>query len=91
MLLSLVFEQTWHILFNKDAGKVLPRCKVIVIWGENTLWEMVGAAWALEKLYKERKAVGKVGRSLEVMEMPAANHFISPSLPLVGLVAWVLH
>ena len=90
MPLSLVFEQTRRMLFDKGAGKVLPRCKVVVIWGENTLWEMVGAAWALEKLYKERKAVGKVGRSLEVVEMPAANHFVSPSLPLVGLVARVL-
>jgi len=90
MPLSLVFEQTQRMLFNKGVGKVLPRCKVVVIWGENTLWEMVGAAWALEKLYKERKAVGKVGRLLEVVEMPDANHFVSPSLPLVGLVARVV-
>ena len=88
MLLSLAFEQTRRILFDKGAGRVLPRCKVVVVWGENTLWEMVGAAWSMERLYKERKAVGKVGRSLEVMEMPGANHFVSPFkfLPLVGLV-----
>ena len=66
------------MLFDKGAGKVLPRCKVVVIWGENTLWEMVGAAWALEKLYKERKALGKVGCLLEVVEIPDANYFVSP-------------
>jgi hypothetical protein len=81
MPLSLVFEQTRRLLFDKDAGRVLPRCKVVVVWGENTLWEMVGAAWAVERLYKEGKAAGKVGRSLEVVEMPGANHFVSPISP----------
>jgi hypothetical protein len=64
------------MLLDKDVGRVLPRCKVVVIWGENTLWEMVGAAWAVEKVYKEREAVGQVGRTLEVVEMPGANHFV---------------
>jgi len=90
MPLSLAFasEQTRRLLFDKDAGRVLPRCKVVVVWSENTLWEMVGAAWAVERLYKERKAATKVGRSLdsEVVEMPGANHIVSPSLPLVSLV-----
>jgi len=78
MPLSIVFKQMRRMLFNKGAGKVLPRCKVVVIWGKNMLWEMVGAAWALEKLYKERKALGKVGRLLEVVEIPDTNHFVSP-------------
>ena len=88
MPLSLAFEQTRRMLFDKGVGRVLPRCKVVVVWGENTLWEMVGAAWAMERLYKEKKAVGKVGRLLEVVEMPGANHFVSPSpfLPLVSLM-----
>jgi hypothetical protein len=49
---------------------------------------MAGAAWAMERLYKERKAVGKVGRLLKVVEMPGVNHFVSPSsfLSLVSLV-----
>jgi hypothetical protein len=49
---------------------------------------MAGAAWAMERLYKERKAVGKVRRSLKVVEMPGVNHFmsLSPFLPLVSLV-----
>jgi hypothetical protein len=84
--LSLAFEQMRRMLFDKGAGRVLPQCKVIVVWGENTLWEMVGAAWGIERLYKERKAVGKVGRSLEVVEMPGANHFVSPPFPLFSFV-----
>jgi hypothetical protein len=86
MPLSLAFEQTRHLLFDEDAGRVLSRCKVVVVWGENTLWEKVAAAWAVVRLYKERKAAGKVARSLEVVEMPGANHFVSPSLPLVSHV-----
>ena len=84
---SLVFEHMRRMLFDKGAGQVLPLCKVVVVWGENTLWEMVGAAWAVERLYKEKRAAGKVGRPLEVVEMPSANHFVSqyPSHPLVAL------
>jgi hypothetical protein len=36
---------------------------------------MVGAAWAVEKVYKESE---EVGRTLEVVEMPGANHFVRP-------------
>jgi len=74
--LGVAFEQTRRMLLDRDVGNVLPRCKVVVIWGENTLWEMVGAAWAVEKVYKEREATGQVGRTLEVVEMPGANHFV---------------
>jgi hypothetical protein len=74
--LGVAFEQTRRMLLDGDVGSVLPRCKVVVIWGENTLWEMAGAAWAVEKMYKEREASGKVGRTLEVVEMPEANHFV---------------
>jgi hypothetical protein len=73
--LGVAFEQTRRMLLDKDVGSVLPRCKVVVIWGENTLWEMVGAAWAVEKVYKESE---EVGRTLEVVEMPGANHFVRP-------------
>lgn len=86
MPLSVAFEQTRRMLFDKGVGRVLPQCKVVVVWGENTLWEMVGAAWAVESLYKERKAAGKVGRSLKVVEMPGANHFVRLSLPLGNFV-----
>jgi hypothetical protein len=37
MPLSLAFEQMQCMLFDKGAGRVLPQCKVVVIWGENTL------------------------------------------------------
>ncbi len=77
--LGVAFEQTRRMLLDKNVGSVLPRCKVVVIWGENTLWEMVGAAWAVEKVYKEREATGQAGRTLEVVEMPGANHFVSLS------------
>jgi hypothetical protein len=80
MPLSLAFEQTRRMLLDKDAGRALPQCKVVIVWGENTLWEMAGAAWAVEGLYKEREAVGQVGRMLEVVEMPDANHFVRLSL-----------
>ncbi|KAH9972937.1 Alpha/Beta hydrolase protein [Lactifluus volemus] len=63
MPLSLTFEQTRRMLFDEDLGSVLPRCKVILLWGENTLWEM------------EREAVGQVCRTLEIVEIPGANHF----------------
>jgi hypothetical protein len=36
---------------------------------ENTLWEIVSAAWAVEKVYKEREVAGQ-RRTLEVVEMP---------------------
>lgn len=74
--LGVAFEQTRRMLLDKVVGSVLPRCKVVVVWGENTLWEMVGAAWAVEKVYKESEAVGLVGRTLEIVEMPGANHFV---------------
>jgi hypothetical protein len=35
------------MLLDTDVGRVLPWCEVVVIWGENTLWEIVGAAWAV--------------------------------------------
>ena len=76
MPLDLALEQTRRMLLDPEAGRTLPRCKVVVVWGENTLWEMAGAAWAVEKLYKEHEAVGQVGRVLEVVEMPGANHFV---------------
>ena len=76
MPLGVAFEQTRRMLLDVNVGRVLPRCKVVVIWGENTLWEMAGAAWAVEKVYKECEASGRVGRALEVVEMPGANHFV---------------
>lgn len=76
MPLDLALEQTRRMLLDPKAGRTLPRCKVVIVWGENTLWEMAGAAWAVEKLYKEHEAVGHVGRVLEVVEMPGANHFV---------------
>src|SRR6266404_782867 len=76
MPLGLALEQTHRMLLDPEAGRTLPQCKVVVVWGENTLWEMAGAAWAVEKLYKEHKAIGQVGRVLEVVEMPGANHFV---------------
>ena len=76
MPLGLAFEQTHRMLLDPEAGSTLPRCKVVIVWGENTLWEMAGAAWSVEKLYKEHEAVGQVGRVLEVVEMPGANHFV---------------
>jgi len=83
--LGLAFEQTRRMLLDRDVGRVLPRCKVVIIWGENTLWEMAGAAWAVEKLYKEREVAGQVGRVLDVVEMPGANHFVRVSLSCVAL------
>ena len=76
MPLGVAFEQTRRMLLDVNVGRVLPRCKVVVIWGENTLWEMAGAAWAVEKVYKECEASGRAGRALEVVEMPGANHFV---------------
>ena len=35
--------------------------------------QMAGAAWAMEKLYKDREAAGQVGRVLEVVEMRGAD------------------
>ena len=90
MPLSLTFELTRRMLFDKDAGRVLPLCKVVILWGENTIWESAGAAWAVEKLYKEREAVGQVGRTLEVVEMPGANHFVRPLFPSFLLVRYVV-
>ncbi|KAI0043485.1 hypothetical protein FA95DRAFT_1546320 [Auriscalpium vulgare] len=75
MPLEVTWEQTRRMLFDKDAGSVLPGCKVVVAWGENTLWEAVGAAWAVEKIYKERKEAGEAARTLKVVEMMDANHF----------------
>ena len=85
--LGVAFEQTRRMLLDKEVGSVLPRCKVVVIWGENTLWEMAGAAWAVEKAYKECEVTGQVGRTLEVVEMPGANHFVRP-FPLSWITFW---
>jgi hypothetical protein len=52
---------------------LLASAAVVIIWGENTLCEMVRAAWAVEKVYKESKAAGQVGHTLEVVEMPGAK------------------
>ncbi|KAI0265827.1 hypothetical protein BC834DRAFT_154529 [Gloeopeniophorella convolvens] len=75
MPLEIALANTRRMLFSADATRALPDCKVVVIWGENTLWEMAGAAWAVERLYQEREDAGEVGRTLEVVEMPGANHF----------------
>ena len=77
MLLNIMLEQMCHMLLDPEAGHTLPQCKVIIVWGKNTLWKMVCATWAVKKLYKEHKSVGQVRHVLEVMEMPGVNHFVS--------------
>ena len=77
---------------NGDVGCVLPRRKVVFIWDENTLWEMAGVRWPMEKCqwYNKREAAGQVGWVLEVVEMPAsgAHHFARVSLSCVTLQVW---
>jgi len=76
---------------NGDVGCVLPRRKVVFIWDENTLWEMAGVRWPMEKCqwYNKREAAGQVGWVLEVVEiMPGAHHFARVSLSCVTLQVW---
>lgn len=69
-------EQVRRALFDEGAARVLPRCKVVVVWGSRTLWDAVGAAWTVERMVEERRAAGEKGRRVEVVEMPGANHFV---------------
>jgi hypothetical protein len=48
---------------------------------------MAGAAWVVEKLYEKREVAGRVGRVLEVVEMPGANHLVRVSLFCIAMLA----
>ncbi|KAI0065818.1 alpha/beta-hydrolase [Artomyces pyxidatus] len=75
MPLAITWRQTERTLFDARLARVLPRCRVVVAWGGETLWESVGAAWALERIYRERKEAGDAVRPFDVVMMPGANHF----------------
>ncbi|KAI0311448.1 hypothetical protein OF83DRAFT_1068806 [Amylostereum chailletii] len=68
-------EHTRRTLFDKECAKIFPECRFVLLYGEKDSCQGVGAAWTIEKMYDERKAKGEVGRPLEVVEMPEANHF----------------
>jgi len=76
MTRSTYLKQTERAL-DKSTGSVWPRCKVKLLWCEQSLWEMVCGAWGVEKLYaQKRKEQGDAGRILESIRVPEANHFL---------------
>lgn len=64
-------------MFEKHAGSVWPRCKVKMIWCEQTLGECVTGAWDLTDLYDEKAKKGEVTRVMITTSLPGANHFVS--------------
>ena len=66
-------------LCEPSALACFPKCRVDVLWCENTAWECVGAVWTLEDLAKEaqeRKIECRKFRSI-MIPGPGANHFVS--------------
>ncbi|KZV67876.1 hypothetical protein PENSPDRAFT_687746 [Peniophora sp. CONT] len=70
-----MLERTRRML-HKDTAGYWPRCRVIVMWCEQTTWNLVRGAWQFKKLRKELETAGVAGRPFEWSSVPKANHFI---------------
>ncbi|VDC00131.1 unnamed protein product [Peniophora sp. CBMAI 1063] len=68
-------ERTRRML-HKDTASYWPRCKVVVMWCEQTTWNLVRGAWQFKKLRKGLEEAGEAGRTFEWSSVPKANHFI---------------
>ena len=72
-----IYQALLHKTIDKRSAGLWPRCKVKMLWGDMSLWEMASGAWEIERLYESMKASGDIGRALESIRMPGANHFVS--------------
>jgi hypothetical protein len=73
---EVFFGSTDNIL-DKRMASIWPLCAVHILWFEQSLWEVVVAAWDIEELYKEKKAKGDVEREITFVSFPGFNHFVS--------------
>ncbi|KAI0031676.1 hypothetical protein K488DRAFT_51557 [Vararia minispora EC-137] len=74
---QVLYEHTRLALFDAEAAKVLPRCRFILVWSTQGGWTTISAAWDIERIYNEcwHPTRSEVGRPLDVVELPWANHF----------------
>lgn len=68
-------------LFEPSVLACFPKCRVDVVWCENTTWEAVCTVWTLEKLIEDADERGIKHRRLTTFMIPGpgANHFVSPA------------
>ncbi|KAL5513085.1 hypothetical protein ACEPAH_3483 [Sanghuangporus vaninii] len=68
-------ERTRRALFDDKLAKYWPRAGVDVVWGEKSIWNVVGATWELQRAREKANEEGIVGRPLRFFMLPGANHF----------------
>ncbi|KAA1472406.1 hypothetical protein DENSPDRAFT_872166 [Dentipellis sp. KUC8613] len=64
-------------MLDKSTGDVWPRCKVKLLWSEQSVWEILAGAWQMKKLYERKCAKGTAGR---VLELASQVHWDKPQL-----------
>ncbi|KAL5492300.1 hypothetical protein ACEPAI_3747 [Sanghuangporus weigelae] len=68
-------ERMRRALFDDELAKYWPRVGIDVVWGENSIWVVVDAAWELQKAHEKADNEKIVGRPLRFFMIPGANHF----------------
>lgn len=68
------------------TSTVFPRMNVMLAWGEESMWSVPYGAWELEKYLVVTSAqhLTTVKRSLDIVSMPEANHFVCPQYIYFG-------
>ncbi|TFY79112.1 hypothetical protein EWM64_g4898 [Hericium alpestre] len=61
---------------DKSTAHLWPRCKIKMLWCEQSFWEVMSGKWEVDKLYAAKKAEGRVGREWITVSRPGANHFL---------------
>lgn len=72
---SWMLERT-KLMLHKDTADYWPRCRVVVMWCEQSTWSLVRGAWHFKKLREEMETAGVAGRAFEWSSVPRANHFV---------------
>lgn len=66
-------------LCEADSLNYFPRCRIDLVWCENTAWELIIPIWTIEKLIEdadERKIRHRQFKTT-MIPGPGANHFVS--------------
>ncbi|OCB85419.1 hypothetical protein A7U60_g7428 [Sanghuangporus baumii] len=72
---AIYAERVRRAIFDDKLAKYWPRAGVDVVWGEESIWVVVGATWELQKAREKANEEGIVGRPLRFFMIPGANHF----------------
>jgi len=74
---ELLYEQLCGGIIVQDKAKLLlPNLKLFHIYGTQSIWSILWAAWEFEKDQDKWKAEGKTIRPLTIVPVEDANHFM---------------